>query len=321
LRLETPSAPVSDLPQAFAYQRRPLPRAILKELRPKQWLKNGLVFFGLVYALHLGNLPLVVRACIAFAAFCCISSAGYVFNDLKDVELDRRHPTKRFRPIAASEIPQGLAWALAVGLFAAGFGLAFSLGIPFAVCCLVYVAITLSYSQWLKHHVLLDVFCVSAGFVVRTVAGAVAVAVPISPWLYMCTILGSLIIALGKRRAEIIGMEDEAESHRPALEHYTVGFLDNLIMITATASIMAYSLYTFSAENVPRNHVMMITIPIVLYGVFRYIFLLTVKGSGGAPEDLLLSDRSLAVAVVLFLVVSAGILYAGSTAGVAGGGP
>ena len=314
MRLETPASSVADLALSPTRVRRPLPRAIVKELRPKQWLKNGLVFFGLVYALHLTNMPLVLRACIAFAAFCCISSAGYVFNDLKDAELDRRHPTKRFRPIAAGEIPQTLAWTLAVGLFIAGFGLAFALGSLFVLCCLVYVTITLTYSQWLKHQVLLDVFCVSAGFVVRTVAGAVAVAVPISPWLYFCTVLGSLVIALGKRRAEILGMEDEAEFHRPALEHYTIGFLDTLMNITAGASVMAYSLYTFSAENVPRNHVMMITIPIVLYGIFRYLFLVEVKSDGGSPEELLLSDRSLGVAVVLFLVMSAGILYAGGSA-------
>ncbi len=289
-----------------------LSRAILRELRPKQWLKNGLLFFGLVYALHVFNVPLVTRALIAFAAFCLISSAGYVFNDLRDVELDRLHPTKRFRPIAAGLIPKPAASALAIALFLGGFGLAFTLGIPFLLCCLAYLVITASYSLWWKHVVLLDVFCIAAGFVVRAVAGAVAVGVPISPWLYVCTVLGSLVIALGKRRAEILGMEDDAEAHRPALEHYTVAFLDHLVVITATASLMAYSLYTFSAENVPRNHMMMITIPIVLYGIFRYLFLLMVRGTGGSPEDLLLGDRSMMVAVVLFLLLSAGILYWGS---------
>jgi 4-hydroxybenzoate polyprenyltransferase len=157
--------------------------------------------------------------------------------------------------------------------------------------------------------VLLDVFAISAGFVVRIVAGAIAVSVPVSPWLYVCTILGSLLIAFGKRRSEIVELDQAAEAHRPALEHYTVTFLDHLIVITATASVMAYSLYTFSAENVPRNHAMMATIPLVLYGVFRYLYLTMVKGLGGSPEELLLSDRSLAISVFLFLFVSAGILY------------
>jgi 4-hydroxybenzoate polyprenyltransferase len=312
LRVEPPPSPVVHPVLPPIRRRRPLPLAIFKELRPKQWLKNGLIFFGLVYAMHVTNVPLATRALLAFATFCLISSAGYVFNDLKDAALDRRHPTKRFRPIAASEIPIGLAWALAVGLFVGGFIIAFALGIPFTLTCLAYVLITLSYSQWLKHVVLLDVFCIAAGFVVRAVAGAVAVDVPISPWLYVCTVLGSLVIAFGKRRAEILGMEDEAESHRPALEHYTLSFLDNLIVITSTASVMAYSLYTFSAENVPKNHMMMITIPVVLYGIFRYLFLLHVRGVGGSPEDLLLSDRSLAISVILFLALSSCILYFGS---------
>jgi len=292
------------------------PVAIVREVRPKQWLKNGLIFFGLVYALHVTDLALDLRVLIAFAAFCCISSAGYVFNDLRDVERDRLHPTKRYRPIAAGQISKPAAALLSSGLFVVGFGLAFALGVPFAIVCLSYVAISASYSLWWKHEVLLDVFCISAGFVVRVMAGAVAVNVPISPWLYVCTVLGSLVIALGKRRAEIAEMDDEAEKHRPSLEHYTIEFLDTLIVITATASVMAYSLYTFSAENVPPNHLMMITIPIALYGVFRYLFLLHVRGLGGSPEDLLLADRSLVVAVALFLVLSAGILYWGAGASV-----
>ncbi len=284
-------------------------RAVIRELRPKQWLKNGLVFFALVYALQLGNVPLLIEAILAAAAFCAISSAGYVVNDVRDAKLDRRHPTKRFRPIASGQVSTQLGVVLALALAAGGFALAAVVGPAFVVVCLAYVAITVSYSLWWKHIVLLDVFAVSAGFVIRVVAGAVAVDVPVSPWLYVCTILGSLLIALGKRRSEIVEMDEDAEAHRPALEHYTVPFLDHLIVITATASVMAYSLYTFSAENVPKNHAMMATIPLVLYGVFRYLYLTMVKGLGGSPEELLLSDRSLAVSVGLFLFASAGILY------------
>jgi 4-hydroxybenzoate polyprenyltransferase len=284
-------------------------RAITREVRPKQWIKNGLVFFALVYALQIGNLPLLLRACLGFLAFCAISSAGYLINDLRDADLDRLHPTKRYRPIASGQISSQLAASLAAALAVLGFALAMAVGTPFVAVCIAYVLITVSYSLWWKHVVLLDVFAISAGFVVRIVAGAIAVNVPVSPWLYVCTILGSLLIAFGKRRSEIIEMDQEAEAHRPALEHYTIPFLDHLIVITATASVMAYSLYTFSAENVPRNHAMMATIPLVLYGVFRYLYLTMVKGSGGSPEELLLSDRSLAVSVALFLLMSAGILY------------
>lgn len=300
-----PRVPQSALPELSIG----IPRAVLRELRPKQWLKNGLVFFGLIYALEFTNIPLLLRAIVAFAAFCCIASAGYVYNDLRDVELDRRHPTKRMRPIAAGLISPALAGGLALTLFVAGFLLAATLGWPFVAICLGYVVLTASYSVWLKHVVILDVFAVSAGFVVRAVGGAIAVDVPISPWLYVCTVLGSLVIALAKRRSELATLEDGAEAHRPALEHYTTEFLDQLIVIAATASVMAYSLYTFSAENVPKNHLMMITIPIVLYGVFRYLFLVKVRDLGGSPEELLLSDRSLVLSVILFVVVGAGVLY------------
>ena len=282
--------------------------AILREIRPKQWTKNGLVFFGLVYALDFDQPALVLRSIIAFTAFCSISSAGYVFNDLRDAARDRLHPTKRFRPIAAGTLTAQTAWPLALLLGGVGFALAAQLGAVFAACCVLYVLLTSGYSLWWKHVVLIDVFALAAGFVLRAAAGAVAIDVPISPWLYMCTILGSLVISLGKRRSEIgIGAET-AEAHRPALEHYTIAFIDQLIVVTATASVMAYSLYTFSADTVPKNHSMMTTIPIALYGVFRYLFLVQVRGLGGDPEDLLMRDRSLSIAIGLFLLVSAVIL-------------
>lgn len=286
-----------------------LPVALLRELRPKQWIKNGLIFFGLVYALQLANVPLVVRTVIAFAAFCCISSAGYVFNDLRDLDYDRMHPTKRFRPIASGQIAKPAAYALAGALLIGGFALAATVEISFVAVCAGYILLTTSYSLWWKHVVLIDAFSISAGFVLRIVAGALAIDVPISPWLYVCTVLGSLVIALGKRRSEISDVERNPQAHRPTLEHYTIDFLDHCIVISATASVMAYSLYTFSAENVPKNHLMMLTIPVVLYGVFRYLYLVKVRGLGGSPEDLLLGDRSLAIAVGLFLLLSAGILY------------
>lgn len=283
--------------------------SIVRELRPHQWLKNGLVFFALIYALHLTNIPLLLQSIVAFVAFCCIASAGYVFNDLRDLDYDRLHPIKRLRPIASGRLSPATASVVAAVLFVGGFGLAATLGVTFVAVCAAYVALTVSYSLWLKHLVVIDVFVVSAGFVLRIVAGAVAIGVPISPWLYVCTALGSLVIALGKRRSEITGLGDTPGSYRPTLEHYTEEFLDLLIVITATGSVMAYSLYTFSAENVPRNHLMMVTIPVVLYGVFRYLYLVQVRGLGGSPEELLLKDRSLGAAVALFLALSAGILY------------
>jgi len=311
--LQQPPAAYADVPQQRLATSRLLGAAI-RVLRPKQWLKNGLVFFGLVYALYLGDLQRDLFAGLAFVAFCCVSSAGYIFNDLRDLELDRLHPTKRYRPIASGELPSKMAAFIALVLLLGGILVGAMVGPALLAVLAAYVFLTVSYSAWLKHVVLLDVFCVSAGFVLRIIAGAVAVDVPISPWLYVCTILGSLLIALGKRRSEMLEMEDQAEAHRPTLEHYSVEFLDRLIVIAATSSLMAYSLYTFSAENVPKNHLMMVTIPVVLYGVFRYLFLLEAGTLGGRPEELLLSDRSLLAAVLLFLVLSAGILYLGSRA-------
>jgi 4-hydroxybenzoate polyprenyltransferase len=231
-----------------------------------------------------------------------------VLNDLRDAQLDRLHPTKRYRPIAAGLITPATAMVIAAVLLAAGFAIAFALGPEFVAVCLTYVAITVSYSLWLKHIVLLDIFAIAAGFVIRAIAGAVIIDVPISPWLYLCTLVGSLVIALGKRRAEVRALQAESAT-RPALEQYPILFLDLLIVMAATASVMAYSLYTFFAENMPRNHLMMLTIPVVLYGVFRYLYLVQVRGLGESPEELLLGDRSLAGAVVLFLLVSAAILY------------
>lgn len=304
------SASITTNLEPLARSRRGRFTALLAELRPKQWLKNGLVFFGLIYSLNLDNPDLVLRAAVAFLVFCCISSAGYIFNDFRDVEADRIHPTKRFRPLAVGDIPRSTAAVTASFLLTVGLGLAIALGTPFLAACVAYGVLTLVYSLWLKHIVIVDLFAISAGFVIRVVAGSAAVAVGVSPWLYVCTILGSLLIALGKRRSESVGMsQDDALSHRPSLEQYTVEFLDRLIVVVAAASVMAYSLYTFSADNVPANHSMMLTIPIVLYGLFRYLYLVQVRGLGGSPEELLLEDRSLAGSVVLFLAASAGVLY------------
>jgi 4-hydroxybenzoate polyprenyltransferase len=305
-----PSAPHAYAPTVDARPRsESLLGAIVRELRPKQWLKNGLLFFGIVYALELFNVPLLMRAAAGFVAFCCISSAGYVLNDLRDVELDRRHPTKRYRPIAAGLISPAAALAIGGALLVVGFAIALAIGPAFAVVCLAYVAITASYSLWLKHIVLLDIFAIAAGFVIRAIAGAVVIDVPISSWLYLCTLMGSLVIALGKRRSEVSQALEQPQSTRPALADYSVGFLDLLTVMAATASVMAYALYTFFAESMARTHAMILTIPIVLYGVFRYLYLVQIKGLGESPEELLLHDRGLGAAVAIFMLVTASILY------------
>jgi 4-hydroxybenzoate polyprenyltransferase len=284
---------------------------LLIALRPRQWTKNGLIFVALAFTLNLQDLTLLGRAVLAFACFCALSSAGYLLNDVVDVEADRQHPTKRLRPIAAGSVPTGLALGLGLVLALAALVGAFAINLPLGGLAVAYVALTALYSVSLKHIVLVDIFGIAAGFVLRAAAGAVAIDVPISPWLYIATMLGSLLIALGKRRAELETLGIEAAGHRRNLDAYSLEFIDQLILIVSSAAVMTYALYTFSAENLPRNHSMMLTIPAVLYGLFRYLFLVHEGSIGGSPEDLLFRDRPLLVAVVFWAVMAVAILYFG----------
>jgi len=283
--------------------------AIVRSLRPKQWTKNLLVFTGLVFTYNLLNGPMLATVLGAFGVFCALSSAGYLWNDVRDVEADRLHPTKRLRPIAAGRLPLGLATVLALLLGGGGLYAAYALRPSFGLVGALYLLLTLTYSIWLKHLVLIDVFGISAGFVLRAVGGAVAIGVPVSPWLYVCTVLGSLFLALGKRRNELETLTSAAGQHRRNLEQYTVELLDQLILIVASVTVMAYSLYTFSAENLPRDHSMMLTIPLVVYGIFRYLYLVRVKRQGGAPEDMLLTDPGLLGTVISWALLSVIVLY------------
>jgi 4-hydroxybenzoate polyprenyltransferase len=287
---------------------------LLLALRPRQWTKNGLIFIALAFTLNLQDLMLVGKAVLAFVCFCALSSAGYLLNDVVDVEADRQHPTKRLRPIAAGHVSIGLAIGLGLVLAVAALVGAFAINLPLGGLAVAYVALTALYSVSLKHMVLVDIFGLAAGFVLRAAAGAVAIDVPISPWLYIATMLGALLIALGKRRAELETLGVEAAGHRRNLDAYSLEFIDQLILIVSSAALMTYALYTFSAENLPKNHSMMLTIPVVLYGLFRYLFLVREGSVGGAPEDLLFRDRPLLVAVVIWAVLSVATLYAGRLA-------
>ncbi len=283
--------------------------AMVVAARPKQWTKNLVLFVGLVFSLNLLRLSALLEAVAAFVAFCALSSAAYLVNDVIDLPNDRAHPIKARRPLASGRLTVGESVLAAVALFLLGLGLAWALDPLFAALALAYVALTLAYSLHLKKVVLLDVFSIAAGFVLRAAAGAVVVSVPISPWLYVCTILLALLIALGKRRNELHLLEDQAVEHRTTLKLYTADLLDQLIVIISSAAIMAYSLYTFSAENLPKNHAMMVTIPLVVYGIFRYLYVMRVLRVGGSPEDLLLSDRPLGLTVLCWAFLSVAILY------------
>ncbi len=290
----------------------PSARALLVAMRPRQWTKNGLVFVALGFTLNLQETSLLLRTVITFVCFCALSSAGYLLNDSVDVEADRKHPTKRLRPIAAGQVPVNLALGLGVVLVIVGLAGTFMINLLLGVLALMYVLLTAVYSTTLKHIVLLDIFGLAAGFVVRAAAGAVAIDVPISPWLYIATLLGALLIALGKRRTELetLGVE-AAVGHRRNLESYSIEFIDQLILVISSAALMTYALYTFSAENLPKNHSMMLTIPVVMYGVFRYLFLVREGDVGAAPEDLLFRDRPLLAAVVVWAVLAVTMLYLG----------
>ena len=285
-------------------------KALIKTMRPHQWLKNVLIFTGLVFDGQLGNVPALVRTSIGFLLFCLISSTVYIINDIADVEADRQHPTKRNRPIASGVLSVSGARVAAVVLVVLSFPLAYLLSPGFALVLLVYFLLNLGYSKWLKHIPIIDVFVLASFYVLRVVAGLTIIHVArFSPWLYVVTSLLALYIGLGKRRAELALLARDAYSHRKVLDGYTVPLLDQFITIISATTIGAYSLYTFSAINLPANHAMMLTIPFAIYGIFRYLYLVQTKQGGGAPEEELFKDRPLQVAIALWGLAVILILY------------
>jgi 4-hydroxybenzoate polyprenyltransferase len=278
-------------------------QALFKAMRPKQWAKNLVIFAALVFDRQLGlnNLGPFLHTLAGFAIFCLLSGVIYLVNDIADVEADRVHPVKRHRPIASGALPIPVAWTAVAVLLLLILPVSYLLSPTFAGVAFGYLVLNLVYSKWLKHVPLLDVFSIAMGFVLRVGAGVTLIQVArFSPWLYVVTTLASLYIGFGKRRAEIALLEEAANSHRKALGGYTLALLDQYITIVSATTIVAYSLYTFSAVNLPANHVMMLTIPFVLYGIFRYLFLVKAGDSAGAPEDVLFSDRPLQITILLW---------------------
>ena len=285
-------------------------RAALESLRPRQWIKNGFVFAALVFDRQLTRADAVLWTLAGFVLFCLLSGAVYLVNDLSDREQDRQHPRKRHRPIASGRLPLPVAVGMAVALPVVIIPLAFWLRPGFGWVAAGYYALMLLYTFVLKHIPLLDVFALAAGFLLRVEAGVTLIEVQrFSPWLYMVTLFIALFLGLGKRRAELELLAGNAINHRKVLEGYTLPFLDQMINIAATATIMAYSLYTFSAPNLPSNHAMMFTIPFVVYGLFRYLYLIHVRGYGGAPEEAVLRDRPLQITVAAWGLLVLLIFY------------
>ncbi|MFL7813848.1 MAG: decaprenyl-phosphate phosphoribosyltransferase [Anaerolineales bacterium] len=283
--------------------------ALLKTIRPKQWAKNIFVFTALVFDRKLLNPDAFLHTLAGAALFSLIASAVYIFNDIADLESDRQHPTKKNRPIASGRITLPVAWAVALGLLVISFPLAYLLSPGFMIICAVYFGLNLAYSSKLKHIPLIDVLVLASFYLLRVISGTALIEVKrFSPWLYVVTSLFALFIGLGKRRAELVLQEDGNGSVRPVLDGYSVELLDQLITIVSGTTIVAYSLYTFSAPNLPENHSMMLTIPFVLYGIFRYLFLIRC-GEGGAPEEIALADRPLQAAILLWTAVILLVFY------------
>ncbi len=288
-------------------------KALIRALRPRQWVKNGLIFAGLVFDRQLTpSHPLAILHTIAgFVIFCLLSGVVYIINDIMDADADRKHPQKRLRPIASGELPVPVATVVAIVLIVVLLPASYLLSPSFAAIALIYFLSNLAYSKWLKHIPILDVITIASGFVLRVGAGVSLIQVArFSPWLYVVTTLASLYVGFGKRRAELALLEDEANAHRRVLDGYTIPLLDQFITIVSGTTIIAYSLYTFSAPNLPDDHVMMLTIPFVLYGIFRYLYLIQIKHFGGAPEDVLFSDRPLQIAILLWGISVLIIFYA-----------
>jgi 4-hydroxybenzoate polyprenyltransferase len=283
---------------------------LLRTFRPRQWIKNGFVFMALLFDQKLFDWNLLARTTLAFILFCMASSAVYIINDLVDIEKDRQHPVKRRRALPSGQLQPWFAVLAAAGIMLVCLPASFWLDVYFGAIVLIYFLLMLAYSFWLKNVVIVDVMVVAFGFVLRVAAGVVvAEAARFSPWLYVCTIFLALFLAIGRRRHELSLLAEGANSHRKILEEYTIGFLDEMNHVVSTGALIAYSLYTFSATNLPGNHAMMLTIPFVIYGLFRYQYLVHVKGEGGAPEMLLYTDRPILLDLILWGIVVVLIMY------------
>ena len=291
-------------------------RALFAATRPLQWSKNLLVFLPLFFSVNQawslddfdGALPLGLRTAAAFVIFVCLSGSVYLLNDCIDVERDRAHPKKRRRPVASGQLPVGWAMTSASVLTVLGLVAAFLIQPLFGAICLAYVAIQDAYTVRLKRVVLIDVFCVASGFVLRVMAGAAVIEVPVSEWLYICSGLGALFVALCKRRSELSTAGEWARQQRDALGAYTLQMLDQMIAVVAASALVTYALYTFIADSLPDNHAMLLTLPFVGFGLLRYIYLVHTRDSGENPEEMLISDAPLAIAIALWIAVSAAIL-------------
>jgi len=287
-------------------------RGLIRTMRPKQWAKNGFVYAGILFDQQMLDAQPFARVTLAFALLCLSASAIYIINDLVDIERDRLHPRKRERPLASGQLPVGWAVAAAIALPLVALSVSLLVSPPLALVLLAYLGLHIAYSFWLKNIVLIDVFAIAGGFILRVVAGIVVIDVThFSPWLYLCAGLLALFLAVGKRRQELLLLAEGATDHRTAYKEYNLPLLDDMLRMVTTGSVITYMLYTIESQTIRSNeHKMLLTVPFVLYGVFRYLYLIHVKDEGSAPDELLFKDVPLLLDVVLWVLAVGVILYA-----------
>ena len=289
-------------------------RDLFQLLRPMQWSKNTVLFAALIFAKHLFVVSDLITVTLGFLAFCGLASGAYVMNDLRDCERDREHPLKSLRPLPSGRVRRGTAMALSVTLVLAGMLAAIALRPAFGLLAGVYFVLQVAYTFWLKEVVILDVMSIAAGFVIRAVAGGVLIVVPVSPWLIICTFLLALFLGFSKRRHELILLEARATNHRASLKEYSPYFLDQMIAVVTASTVVAYAIYTASPEVRDKlgTDKLYLTIPFVLFGIFRYLYLVHQREEGGNPTQLLLRDQPLLIDVLLWITTATLLLYWGA---------
>ena len=278
---------------------------LLLQLRPHQWTKNLLVFAALLFSLHKVSIHLLGKSLIAFFLFCMVSGCVYIINDFADIKNDRNHPEKRYRPMASGALNPFLGLAFGCGLLIASLFSAFHFDLWFGSVLLFYFLINVAYSFTLKHVVILDVMIISAGFVLRAIGGSLMIGTPFTPWFLLCTMLLSLFLAISKRRHELYLLQEEKGSHRKVLENYSIELLNQLNTIVTSATIISYSLFTFTSG---RTIQLMWTIPFVIFGIFRYLYLIMMGNKGGTPEKVLVEDKPILITVLLYVIAVASII-------------
>ncbi|MEA2031629.1 MAG: decaprenyl-phosphate phosphoribosyltransferase [candidate division Zixibacteria bacterium] len=284
---------------------------IIKLIRPAQWLKNGIIVLALVFAGELNNPEKIILAIIAIAVYCLLSSAVYTFNDLIDIERDKQHPLKKNRPLASGRIGRGTAVVIITILTILGVAVAWMINVPFFVSVFAFIVLNVAYTLWLKDIVIVDVIAVAMSFVIRAYAGAFSIEVPASIWMLINTLLLALFLGLGKRRHELVFLEDSAVSHRKTLSKYSSYLLDQFIVIITASVIVIYMLYSFSPEVSEKlgTDNLFVTIPFVVYGLFRYLYLIHREEQGGSPTSVLVNDKPILLTVLLWLITASIVLY------------